>query len=98
MTTCLLTIYNEVLEDKQLEQAAQRGCGCPIPESVQDQVGWSPGQPGLGPDLEVGGPACGRGLELDDPQGPFQPRPFYDMEDREKYLDVYLLHPNLLPE
>jgi len=37
-------------------------------------------------------------LELDDPQGPFQPRPFYDMEDREKYLDVYLLHPNLLPE
>jgi len=27
---------------------------------------------------EVGGPACGRGLELDDPWGPFQPKPFYD--------------------
>jgi len=48
-----------VLEDKQLEQAAQRGCGCPIPGAVQDQVGWDRGQPGLGPDLEVRGPACG---------------------------------------
>jgi len=27
------------------------------------QVGWGPGQPGLVPDLEVGGPACGRGSE-----------------------------------
>jgi len=25
-----------------------------------DQLGWSPGQPDLVPDLEVGGPACGR--------------------------------------
>ena len=30
-----------------LEQAAQRGCGCPIPGGVQDQVGWGPGQPGV---------------------------------------------------
>jgi len=30
-----------------LEQAAQRGCGCPIPGGVQGQVGWGPGQPGL---------------------------------------------------
>jgi len=45
---------------------------------VQDQVGWSPGQPGLVPDREVGGPACGSGLELDDPWSPFQPKPFYD--------------------
>ena len=30
------------------------------------------------PDLEGGGPGCGRGLELDDPWGPFQPKPFYD--------------------
>jgi len=53
-----------------LEQAAQKGCGSPIPGGVQDQDGWSPGQPGLVPDLEVGGPACGRGLELDDPWNP----------------------------
>ena len=30
-----------------------------IPGGVQDQVGWGPGKPGLVPDLEVGGPACG---------------------------------------
>ena len=57
-----------------MEQAAQNGCGCPNPGGDQGQVGWSPGQPGLVPDLEVGGPACG----LDDPWGPFLPRPFYD--------------------
>jgi len=33
-----------------------------IPEGVQDQVGWSPGHPGLVPDLEGGGPDCGRGV------------------------------------
>jgi len=45
-----------------LAQAAQRGCGCSIPGDVQDQTGWSPGQPGLVSDLEVGGPAYGRGV------------------------------------
>ena len=49
-----------------LEQAAQRVCGYPIPESVHDQVGWSPGQPGLVLDMEIGGPACGGGLKLHD--------------------------------
>ena len=43
-----------------LEQAAQRGCGCPVPGGVQGQVGWGPGQPALSLDVEVGGPACGR--------------------------------------
>jgi len=43
-----------------------------------EQVGWGPGQPGVAPGLEVCGPACGRGLELDDPWGPLQPKPFYD--------------------
>ena len=43
-----------------LEQAAQRGCGCPIPGGVQGQVGWGPGQPGLVLDMEVGSPACNR--------------------------------------
>ena len=57
-----------------LAQAAQRGCGCPIPGGVQGQDGWGPGQPGLVPDQEVGG----RGLEPDDPWGPFQPKSFDD--------------------
>uniref|UniRef100_A0A8C0BVW1 Pyruvate dehydrogenase complex component X n=1 Tax=Buteo japonicus TaxID=224669 RepID=A0A8C0BVW1_9AVES len=30
-----------------LEEVAQRGCGCPIPGSVQGQVGWGLEQPGL---------------------------------------------------
>jgi len=34
-----------------LEQAAQRGCGCSIPEGVQDYIGWGPGQPGPVPGL-----------------------------------------------
>jgi len=59
-----------------LEQAAQIGCGCPIPGGVQGQVEWAPGQ-GV-PDREVVGPACGRGLELDGPWGPFQPKPVCD--------------------
>ena len=49
-----------------LEQAAQRGCGCSIPGGIQGEVEWGPGQHGLVPDLEVGGPACSRGLEFDD--------------------------------
>jgi len=44
---------------KVLERAASRGCRCP--GGVQGQVGKGPGQPALVPDLEVGGPACGRG-------------------------------------
>jgi len=50
-----------------LKQTAQRGCVCPIPGGVQGQVGWGPGQPALVLDMEVGGHACGRKLELDDP-------------------------------
>ena len=42
-----------------LAEAAQRSGGCSIPGGVQGQVGWSPGQPGLVLDMEVGGPACG---------------------------------------
>jgi len=30
-----------------LAQAAQRGCGCPIPGGVQGQLGWGPGKTGL---------------------------------------------------
>jgi len=50
-----------------LEQAVQRGCECSIRGGAQDQVGWGPGQPCLVLDTEVGGPARGRGLELDGP-------------------------------
>jgi len=45
-----------------LKQAAQRGCGCPIPGGAQGQVGWGPGQSRPVLDMEVGGPACGRGI------------------------------------
>jgi len=40
-----------------LEQVAQRSCGCPLPGSVQGQVGWSSEQSGLVEDV----PAHGRG-------------------------------------
>ena len=36
----------------------------PLLGGVQDQIGWSPGQPGLVPDLEVGDPACGWNLMI----------------------------------
>ena len=45
-----------------LAQVAQRSCGCPLPGSVQGQVGRGFEQPGL----VEGVPAHGRGLELDD--------------------------------
>ena len=41
-----------------LAQVAQRGCGCPIPGSVQGQAGWGFEQPGL----VEGVPAHGRGV------------------------------------
>ena len=37
-----------------LAQAAQRCSRCPVPEIVQGQVGWDPGQPDLVPNLVVG--------------------------------------------
>ena len=42
-----------------LEQVAQGGCGCPIPGGIQGQAGCGSGQP----DLVVGDPAHGRGVE-----------------------------------
>ena len=33
-----------------------------MPGGVQGQVGWCPGQPDLALDMEVNGPACGRGV------------------------------------
>ena len=58
-------VLGEIVDQESgevLEQAAQRGYGCPIPGGVQGQVGWGPGQPGLVLNVEVGGPACGRGI------------------------------------
>jgi len=74
-------ITGEVLYQESgrvLEQAAQSSCGCPIPGGFQCQNAWGAGQPGLVLNVEVGSPACGRGLEFDDPWGPFQHKPFYD--------------------
>ena len=50
-----------------LEQLLREVVGDPIPGGVQCQGGWGPGQPGLVLNVEVGGPACGGGLELHDP-------------------------------
>ena len=64
----------EILYDEggeTLEQVAHRSCGCPIPGSVQGQVGWGFEQPDLMKDV----PAHGRGAGL---EGPFQPKPFCD--------------------
>ena len=58
-------LYQE--SGRVLEQAAQSSCGCPIPGGFQCQNAWGPGQPGLVLNVEVGSPACGRGLEFDDP-------------------------------
>lgn len=58
-------MFGEVLYGESgevLTQTAQRGCGCSIPGGVEYQAVWGPGQPGLVPDLQVGGSACGRGV------------------------------------
>jgi len=44
--------------EEEVVQFAQRSCGCPLPGSVQGQVGWSFEQPGL----VEGVPAHGRGV------------------------------------
>jgi len=41
-----------------LEQDAQRNCGCPLPGSIQGQVGWSSEKPGVVEDV----PAHGKGV------------------------------------
>jgi len=41
-----------------LENVAQKGYVCPACEGIHGQVEWDPGQS----DLEVGNPACGRGI------------------------------------
>lgn len=46
----------------------------PIPGDVRGWLGWSSEQPGF----MSGAPAHGRGLEWDDPEGPFQPKQFQD--------------------
>ena len=54
-------------DGEMLEQVDQRGCGCPIPGGVYDQVGWGPEQSGLVFDLAIGNPACdSAGLEFGD--------------------------------
>ena len=49
-----------------LEQVTQKGCGCPVPGSVQGQVGWVHKKSDLGIDPAVCNPACSRVLELGD--------------------------------
>ena len=40
----------------------REGVDVTVPGGVQGQVGWGPGQPGLVLNVEVGGPACSRGV------------------------------------
>ena len=51
----------------------------PVPGGVQGQVGWGPGQPGLvwHSKWRLAALPEAWGLELDDPCGPFHPKPFY---------------------
>ena len=42
----------------------------PVPGGVQGQVGWGLVEPGLGLNVEVGGPACGRFMILEVPSNP----------------------------
>jgi len=62
----LKDLYQE--SGEVLEQLPREAVDAPsIRGGVQGQVGWGPGQPGLVLHVEVGGPACGRGLEPHDP-------------------------------
>ena len=58
-------ISGEVLyyeSGEELEQAAQRGCGFPVPGDIHSQAGRGPGQPDLVLNVEVGSPAYVRGV------------------------------------
>jgi len=59
------------MSSEVLEQLPRVAVDAPsIPGGVQGQVRWGPGQPGLVLNMEVGGPACGGGLELHDHSNP----------------------------
>jgi len=47
------------LDCETLAQVAQRSCGCPLPGSVQGQVGWGFVQPGLVEDVLAHGRGVG---------------------------------------
>ena len=54
--------YNE--SGEALAQVARRGCGCPIPGSVQGQVGWGFEQAGLVEGVPAHGMGVGTGCSL----------------------------------
>jgi len=45
--------------DETPAKVAQRSCGCPLPGSVQGQVGWSSEQPGVVEDVSARGRRVG---------------------------------------
>ena len=61
-----LDVRGKLLREREwggAEQLPREAVDAPsIPGGVQGQVGWGPGQPGLVWNVEVGGPACGRGI------------------------------------
>jgi len=46
-------------DGETLEQVAQSSCGCPLPGSVQGQIGWRSEQPGLADDVPAHGGGVG---------------------------------------
>jgi len=50
-----------------VKEAAQRGCGCPIPGGIEARLAGAHGQPHLILHLEAGSPACSMGFKSDDP-------------------------------
>jgi len=58
-----LDVTGKYKSGEVLEQLPREAVDAPsISGGVQGQVGWGPGQPGLVLEVEVGGPACGRGV------------------------------------
>ena len=75
--------------------AAQRGCGCPVHPWRCSRPGW------MGPWAAWSGIKCGGwwpclwqgGVELHDPWGPFQSKPFYDSMINTIQVVAFVLDP-----
>jgi len=52
-------MHSSLPESTLRSDVAQRSCGCLLPGSVQDQVGWSSEQPGLVQDVPDHGMGVG---------------------------------------
>jgi len=55
----VIAFEDPTITGEALAQVAQRSCGCPLPGSVQGQVGWGFQQPGLVEGVPAHGSAVG---------------------------------------